>query len=309
MKGAVMGGPGTILIVMAIAIIVAIVWLITRRRGRADLPQRIAPVVAAARRRALFAVIVALVVFVVGAIVGLLLPELLGLPLAVTPLASAAAGLAVYAAAPPRSVEVTEGEPRSARLEHRSWLSYIPGGWLHACIEIVVIFVAVVVFCGITAVDDDQGRSRAIGFTVGGDSSIATPYPGWYYGVPALIGLALLVVATIVALQRIGSTAVFPRPEDAESDAQWRRASTSVVLKLSIGAVLLSLGGMAWTAGALMSVSASGVGAPTVWVVVGDLLLWGGIIALVLSVVSVTLAALTTFTIGERMARAPEPVR
>ncbi|MFE6736698.1 hypothetical protein [Microbacterium sp. NPDC057650] len=294
---------------MTIAIIVAIVWLIVRRRGRADLPERIAPVIAAARRRSLFAVVVALLVFVMGAAVGLLMPELLGLPLAVTPLVSAATGLAVYAATPPRSVEVAEGEPRSARLEHRSWLSCIPGGWLHACIEIIVIFVAVVVFCGITAVDDDQGRSRAIGFTVAGDSSIATPYPGWYYGVPALIGLALLVVATIVALQRIGSTAVFPRPEDAESDAQWRQASASVVLKLSIGAVLLSLGGIAWTAGALMSVSASGVGAPAVWTVVGNMLLWGGIIALVLSIVSVTLAALTAFTVGEWASLNPEPVR
>ncbi|MFE6997620.1 hypothetical protein ACFVAE_16795 [Microbacterium sp. NPDC057659] len=304
-----MGGPGTILIVMAIAIIVAIVWLIVHRRGRAELPERIAPVVAAARRRVLFAVLTALLVFVIGAALGLMLPDLLGLPLAVTPLVSAAAGLLVYAATPPRDVEVDADEPRSARLEHRSWRSFIPRGWVHACIEIVVVFVAVVLCCGVTATDDEQGRSRAIGFTVGGEAAAGTPYPGWYYGVPALIGLALLVAATIVALQGIGSTAVFPRPEDAESDAQWRQASASVVLKLSIGAVLLSLGGIAWTAGALMSVTASSAGAPAVWVVVGNMLLWGGIVALVLSVVSATLAALTAFTVGERMSTAPESVR
>lgn len=304
-----MAGLGSVLIALAVAIIVAVVWVIVRRRGRAALPERIAPVIAAARRRALLAVLVAVLVFVLGAALGLLLPELLGLPLAVTPLAAAAVGLLVYAATPPRSVEVAEGEPRTAQLEHRSWLSYIPRGWLHACIEIVVIFVAVVVFCGITAMDDEQGRSRAIGFTVGDNATVGTPYPGWYYGVPALIGLVVLIGATIVALQRIGSTAVFPNPEDADNDAQWRRASASVVLKLATGAVLFSLGGIAWTGGVLMSVTASGAGAPVVWAVLGDGLIWGGILALVLSVVSVTLAALTVFTIGERMTRTPEPVR
>ncbi|UNK71884.1 hypothetical protein [Microbacterium sp. H1-D42] len=304
-----MAGPAIILYALLVIGAVVVVWLITRRRRTAELPYlsggeaRRAPVITAARRRALIAVLFAVVVFLVGAIAAVSIPNLLGMPLAVAPLIAGAAGLLLYAATPPRSVEVPDDQPRTAGLARRSWLTVIPGGWLHASVEILVIFVAVIVFCGLTADVDEQGRSRAIRFDAVDQSSTASPYPGWFYGVPALIALAVLVVATIVALQRIGATAAFPHPDDVDADTQWRRASASVVLSLSTGAVLFPLGGISMTAGFAMNNAIIERATPVVWDVIADVLVIMGILSLVLSVVAVTLAALTAFTIGDSVAR------
>ncbi|MBN7794825.1 hypothetical protein [Microbacterium esteraromaticum] len=298
-----MAGAAVSLYALLVVVAVVLVWAITHRRRADQVPAHLAPVIAAARRRALVGVLCAIVVFLAGAIAAVSMPVLLGLPLAVTPLLAAAAGLALYAATPPRSITVADDQPRTAGLSRRSWLTVIPGGWLHACLEIAAIFIVVVVFCGLTADADDQGRSRAIRFETAGQASWSSPYPGWFYGIPALIALAVLVAAVVVALQRIGTTAAFPSPDDSDADAQWRRASASVVLSLATGAVLFSLGGIALMAGVTMNNAIIDGATPVVWDVVADVLVISGILSLVLSVVAVTLAALTAFTIGDRVVR------
>lgn len=303
-----MAGLAVTLYSLGIVVAVAVVWLIVQRRRPVDLPARIAPVIAAARRRAVIAVAFALVVFLTVAIAGLTVPGLLGWPLAVAPLVAAAAGMLLYAATPPRDVALSADQPRTATLSPRSWRTSSPRRWLLAGVEIGAVFVAVVVFCGLTASTDDQGRSRTIRFESALAASTSSPYPGWFYGIPALIGLAALVAATIIALQRIGAVAAFPDPDDADADAQWRRQSASVILKLAVGATLFSLGGTAMIAGGAMSNAVLDT-TPVVWSVLAAVLLCAGILSLVLSVVSVTLAALTAFTIGERVGRVPESVR
>jgi hypothetical protein len=303
-----MAGFAVTVYAFGIVVAVTIVWLVVQRRRPADLPARLAPVIAAARRRALIAVACALVVFLAVAIAGLSLPGLLGWPIAIAPLVAAAAGMLLYAATPPRDVEVPADRPRTASLSRRSWRTSIPRRWLLAGVEIGAVFVAVIVFCGITASTDDQGRSRAIRFESAMASSESSPYPGWFYGIPALLGLALLITATIVALQRIGAVAAFPDPDDTDADARWRGQSASVVLKLAVGAALFSLGGVTLIGGSAMG-SAVLDSTPIVWSVLGSVLLCAGVLFLVLSIVSVTLAALTAFTIGERIGRVPETVR
>lgn len=292
-----------------IASSVFLAWRLGHRQRPADLPGRLRPVVAAARRRAFTAVGFALVVFFAGAAGGLLLPSLLGLPLVVAAPTAAAMGLLLYAATPPRAVHIEAGQPRSAALERRTWLSVIPRRWLHMFLTVVGLFLALVLFCGVTASTDEYGLSRTISFVQPDRSSTGGPYPGWYYGIPALIALALLVAATIIALHRIGSTAAFPRLEDSASDAHWRRSSAAVVLALSAGAGLFTAGGVALMAGVIMSNTARSAGAPVGWIVTGVGLTGAGALLLVLSVVSVTLAALTAFTIGEKLVRTPERVR
>lgn len=304
-----MFGGAIFLFGAVIAAVVFLVWRFGRHPQVAVLSDRIAPVVAAARRRALVAVAFALVVFFAGAAVTMLLPGLFGLPLAVAAPVAGAAGLLLYAATPPRAVGVDDGQPRSAGLTRRTWISTIPKRWLRIGIGVIVLFVAVVILCGLTASDDEYGLSRSITFEGAGVRSTAGPYPGWYYGIPALIALAVLVVAVVVALQRIGSTAAFPDRSDADSDEQWRRASASVILRLAAGSALFTVGGLAAMAGAMMAGTATGVGAPMGWVVTGVTLTCLGYLLLVLSVVSVTLAILTSHTIGEKLARTPEQVR
>lgn len=303
-----MAGFAVILYALGIVVAVAIVRLVTHRRQPAHLPARIAPVVAAARRRAVVAVAFAVVVFLAVAIAAVSLPALLGWPLAFAPLVAAAAGMLLYAATPPRDVVVSAGAARTAPLSRRSWSTAISQTWMRAWIAIAIVFVAIVVFCGITASVDDQGRSRVIRFASAVESSESSPYPGWFYGIPALSGLVLLVAATIIALRRISATAAFPHSEDADADSQWRRASASVVLKLGAGAVLFSLGGISLIGGGAMGNAVIGTSS-VLWSVIAAVLQFGGLLFLVLSVIGVTLAALTAFTIGERVAQAPAGAR
>jgi len=304
-----MAGFAIVVYAFAVVLVVMVVWSITHRRRPAQLSARAVPVIAAARRRALIAVGFAFVVFLAGAVAGVTFPSLLGMPFAAMPLVAGASGLLLYAATPPRDVSVAAEQVRTAGLTRRSWLTTAPAGWMHVCLEVVLVFVALVIFCGVTAQADDHGRSRAIGFADDEYATLASPYPGWFYGIPALAGLALLVVSTIIALRRIVATAAFPHPDDHDADAQWRRASTAVVLKLASGALLFSVGGIAMTAGFAMRNALIEGATPVVWGVIADILSIMGVLFLVLSIVSVTLAALTAFTIGERLARLPEPVR
>lgn len=298
-----MAAPVAALIILCIALAVVVAWLFAHRRRPAALEARLVPVIAAARRRALVAVLCAVSVFVAGAVAGIAFPELLGQPFAFAPLAAGAAGILLYAATPPRDASVQEGAARVAVLEPRSWRTVAPRRWLWGIVEIAVMFVVLVVFGGVTADADEQGRQRVIRFEAAGTVSSAGPYPGWSFGVPALIGLAVLLVATLVAMQRIGTTTAFPHPQDADADLQWRTASASVILTLAMGAMLFALGGLTLAAGLAMRNAVIEGATPVVWSVIADTLWFGGVLFLVLSVVGVTLAALTAFTIGERLDR------
>ncbi|BDZ37675.1 hypothetical protein [Microbacterium suwonense] len=302
-----MSGPVVVLFAVLIVLAVVLVWSIARRRPAA-LPDRVAPVISAARRRALTAVACAFVVFLAGVVAAVTMPALLGWPLAAAPLVAVAAALLLYASTPARTVPVAAHQPRAAALRYRSWWTVAPRRWLYACLEIVVVFVAIVVFCGMTAQADEQGRSRSIRFESALEASEVSPYPGWFYGVPALIGLIVLMAATVIALHRIAATVALPAPEEADADIQWRRASAAVVVRLVSGAVLFSGGGIALIAGGGVR-RAMLESTPTLWAIVGDVLVIVGVVFLVLSVVCVALAALTAFTIGEKISRMPEPVR
>ncbi|MCK2037416.1 hypothetical protein KZC51_14885 [Microbacterium sp. SSW1-49] len=296
---------GLIMIGYVLGIVAAavVVWIAVQRR-RGDAPSaRLVPVLRAARRRALIAVLFAATVFLAGALAGSSMPGLLGLPFVVAPLIAGSAGMLLYGATPPRLVMLRDDEPRAAQLVPRSALSAVPVRWAVFFLVAVAILVFVVLFCGMTAGVDEQGRSRIIGFQADDVASWSSPYPGWFYGVPTLIALVVLSVCALVALQRISATPAFPQPSDAPLDRLWRRRSVEVLLKLGIGAVLFSLGGIAVTAGLAMGNAVIDGSTPMVWSVVADALWISGAVALLLSVVSVTLAGLTAVTIGEAATR------
>ncbi|GGM55691.1 hypothetical protein [Microbacterium saperdae] len=296
---------GIMMVAYALGIVAAavVVWLAVHRR-REDAPSaRLLPVLRAARRRAVIAVVFATAVFIAGALAGIALPEMLGQPFAVAPLVAGAAGMLLYSATPPRQVVLRDDEPRAAQLVPRSALSAVPARWAAAFLLSAVAFLVLVLFCGMTAALDEQGRSRTIGFESEEFSSWSSPYPGWFYGVPALIALVLLAACTLIALQRISATPAFPRQADALLDGLWRRRSVEVILKLGIGAVLFSFGGIAATAGMAMGNAMIAGSTPMVWSIASGALWISGVVALVLSIVSVTLAGLTAVTIGEAATR------
>ena len=277
----------------------AVVWAAVRRRPEMVPDARLVPVIRAARRRAIIALLFAGVVFVALAVAGTVMPELLGRPFVVAPLVAGAAGLVLYAATPPRLIVLQADETRSARLMPRSVFSSLSTVWARVFLIAVAALVVLLVFGGITADVDDAGRSRTIRAEVDGVVSWASPYPGWYYGVPTLVALAILVVGVLIALHRISATPTFPQPADADIDERWRRGSLEVMLKLGAGSVLFSFGGTAVTAGLAMG----RVGASLASSVMADVLMVVGAVALVLSIISVALAGLTAVALAGQTSR------
>lgn len=289
--------------VLGIVAAAVVIWSAVRRRREERVPRLLVPVLRAARRRASISVVFAVAVLVAGVLVGLALPGLLGQSLLVAPLIAAAAGMLLYGSTPPRAVPLRDDEPRAAPLVPRSAVSVVPARWAAAAIAAVTALVALVLFCGVTASDDEQGRSRVIRFEAEDYASWASPYPGWFYGVPTLIALVALLVSTLIALQRISTTAAFPNPADADVDRLWRRRSGAVLVGLGLGAVLFSYGGIAITAGMAMGNTVIDAQTPAVWSVLAQVLWISGAAGLVLSIVSVTVSGLTAVTIGEAATR------
>jgi hypothetical protein len=303
-----MSGLAVMGYVLGVVVAAVVVWFAVRRRPREALAGRLVPVIRAARRRAMIAVLFAATVFLVVAVAGITMPQLLGLPFAVAPLIAGAAGMLLYGATPPRLVALQSDEPRVARLVPRSVLSALPARRAGAFLAAVLALVVLLIFGGVTATLDEDGRSRVLSVEAHGVSSWARPYPGWFYGIPVLIALAVLVVSVLIALHRISTTPAFPRPSDADIDARWRRGSVEVILGLGTGSVLFALGGIAAMTGISM-VNVMLMSSPAfAWSAVANTLWIGGGVALVLSIVSVALAGLTAAALGEQ-ASGMRPVR
>src|SRR5690606_19335513 len=75
------------------------------------------------------------------------------------------------------------------------------------------------------------------------------PYPGWFYGVPALAMALALLVATTVALARIARQPLRGSAAQRELERGWRLGLAGVVMSVATGSFLLYTGGMSFFAG------------------------------------------------------------
>lgn len=98
----------------------------------------------------------------------------------------------------------------AASLARRTPWNVAPRAALALLGTAILLLLALLVFTGATSSPDERGRFRAITFTSPLSSSTATPYPGWFYAVPLILGTVLLALAVWAALRRIATTASFP---------------------------------------------------------------------------------------------------
>jgi hypothetical protein len=301
-------GLALYVIALSVAVAVAVVWVFSRTlRTPGDLrpPSEVRAVLGAARRRIFLAVAVTIAVAAILLRASTSLPGLLGLPLALAPTLSGALGLLAYAALPPRSVAVAEDEPREADLAPRGPGDRATRAALVGPAVLTLLTVALLVATGTTAIPDETGLGRRIGFETAHQGSASGPYPGWFYGVPLLVGTAVLALATVVALRRVSTTPAFPRQELLPFDRQWRRTSVRVLSALTCAALSLQLGGLSLIGGSALRNAADGFGSEfAVWVTVGSAGMIGGLLLLVGSVVCLTLAALRALGLTDAARRA-----
>ena len=295
-----MAGIALVGYVLCVVAVVAIVWLIVRRRPQRGEP--LAPPVRslldAARRRAVIAVVFSGVVIVALFVAGYFLNALVGLPVVLAPALGGAAGLLLYSATPPRVVVVESDAAREASLTRRTPLSFLPTLGASLLAVVVIVQIVFLIFTGVTSSPDESGRYRMIAFQTADSGSASGPYAGWFYGVPLLVTTVILVATTLLALWRVSSTPALPQRELAEVDAGWRRATNRIIVAISGAALLLQFGEVAVQSGLAIR-NAYFDGVPTGWDTIGQVFEGVGLAMMIGSIAGLTLAALWAFTLPD----------
>lgn len=287
--------------VVAAAVVLA-AWAATGPRESPRVDDRTMAALRAARRRSLVAIGVALTLLTIGLASLPLVPSWLGAGAAIAPSLAGAAGLAVYAATPPPQDEGVSAR-RTASLQRRTpWTVAAPAG-LSILGTALALHAALLVFTGATSSGDERGLRRAIAFSSGGHSSMATPYPGWFYAIPMLVATALLAIATWAALRRIATTASLPGDGLELLDRVWRARTSRIIVGLATAAACFQLGTTSLLARATMGNALLPSSTPPAWHVLSFTLTALGLAALTISVASLTLAARRAFALPKRLSR------
>lgn len=126
-------------------------------------------------------------------------------------------------------------------MPRRLW-SYGRAGWFVTWLVLAAVLIATVVTAGLASSADDKGRFDQVSIAFGDYTRSSTAFPGWYVGIPVLIGLTVLALATAFALARITSTPLRTTGDAARTTRATRGAWTRAVMRLSTGSSAFTLG-------------------------------------------------------------------
>lgn len=133
---------------------------------------------------------------------------------------------------------LTTHSPRgSADLTPRNPFSFGRKLWFIGSATVVGIILVVTVLAGLRSEPDDDGLWRSITVEFG-TYAVGSRIYGWYYSVPALALLAVLLAATVLALWLIARPAL---GVDHVNDVLTRRWRTRNIVAVASGALLLHL--------------------------------------------------------------------
>jgi len=164
-------------------------------------------------------------IFAVVLFIALLRPSVavagrVGLPLALSAGACATAGLLLFSALPAaRPFAAGAASAAAAPSEAPPAASSLRRGWTLAVPLIVLaVNLAVLVAAGLTSGTDSQGQFRLLHLADATRSEAASPYPGWFYGLPLMLVMLALAVSMFLALRRIATAPSLPDPRMAALD-------------------------------------------------------------------------------------------
>lgn len=181
-----------------------------------------------------------------------------GLVLALLPMTAALAYVAVHVAGEHSWPRPTGTVRRAVLAPRRQPVARLLTG---ACMLWAGLLAALLVGTGLTA---DEG-GRAITVVRGAASNTAGPYPGWYYGVPLLLGAAALVAAGSYALRVVAHRPAVVDADPAYDDASRRLSAHRVLRGVQLGLGLTLVGVQWWTAAACINVELQTIGPVLAW--------------------------------------------
>ncbi len=199
-------------------------------------------VVLRVRVRHAAAVVAAVLVGIAVIVLGAIRTQDMGVLFPLAPLLAALVAIMFLAFAP----TFRETSPvRRADLAPRTIVG-VTGARIWAVAAALIVAAGIVIALGVSANEDGRSITRRI--DVAQAQSTAGPYPGFFYGLPVLVLLALLAVAVVVTLRRLAAA---PRPTDEslrEADETIRRYTATVIVHTVSGAVAGALAGLLFAA-------------------------------------------------------------
>jgi hypothetical protein len=246
------------LLAVAALVVVLPVAVVSRRRLRTAAPA-VPPALAAdaavlgrrQRRRLTWALGTGAAAGLYGAGLQWGRPDLLGLPLLLAPILTAATVLLVLLLAPAAGLRTVDPATRAADLTERRPWSFASRWGLVLPASATALLLAYLALTARRATPDDGGRMRA--YTLhcpeAGAVATATPYPGGFYGVPLAIGVVVVVVLAALVLVRIARRARLGGPDTFGLDNALRAAASRTVLGVAAAGVLLPFGAVLALAG------------------------------------------------------------
>ncbi|OOB90897.1 hypothetical protein [Rathayibacter sp. VKM Ac-2630] len=127
----------------------------------------------------------------------------------------------------------------TAELAPRTLLTFAPRPLLVATATAALAAVAAAVLAGAAASTDELGRSVRFVLPVSENTYASSTFYGWWFSVPCLVLLALVLVVAGLALRSISRP---PLDVDRSADAAERTIRARNVLAVVIGGVLLHVG-------------------------------------------------------------------
>lgn len=244
-------------IVFGVLLVVAVA-LIRRRAGSGNaqpLPHPPTATDGLVVRAAALGALLALVGWIAGSVSEMYLVE----PPAVTwwhyaaPIAGAAVGAAVLLVIATRTP--THVEAPVAPTTRRTWATFANRRELGAVTATVAALTVVSVLAGFASSSADGAWYSRLDIEGGGSTS----FYGWTFGLPVLVATTVLVGLDWTALS-VDARRPFRHPSAVALETAKRRASAAALVRLSFGALLLSLGGaLSFIGGAGMGSSGFGI--------------------------------------------------
>lgn len=152
-----------------------------------------------------------------------------------------------------------------ADLVRRTPLTYATRPQVALAATMALLAVIVALLAGAASSPDEEGRYR-LHLVRAGSVSGGTEIFGWYFSVPCLVLLVVLVAVAAVAL---GATASSPARGDIEQAHGVRRERVRAVLRVLVGALSIHLGAVSTSLAGTAAIRVGFPGAEGGWVSIG----------------------------------------
>lgn len=128
----------------------------------------------------------------------------------------------------------------AAELTRRSLVSFARARWFVApSVALALILLLTILAGAASEPDPTTGRYTAYTVDLGRGTSMGTTIYGWFFSVPALISVGVLLVVTVAGMSLVARPAL---AEDRELDIRVRTIRTRNLVSAATGALLLHLG-------------------------------------------------------------------